>query len=70
MCADPRGPEPRGSHSGRGQREGTTTTQVAVPGWLEGEPVVVTGSVLERAGLPMPVLAPASAVVLHLTTAR
>jgi alpha-galactosidase len=40
--------------------------QAAAPAWLEDEPVVL-GAVLERAGLPLPVLAPESAVVLHLT---
>ena len=39
--------------------------QVAAPGWLQEEPVVA-GAVLGRAGLPMPVLAPATAIVLHL----
>jgi alpha-galactosidase len=42
--------------------------QAAAPGWLDEEPVV-RGAVLGRAGLPMPVLAPATAVVLHLTPA-
>ena len=43
-------------------------SQVAAPGWLDDEPAL-TGAVLGRVGLPVPVLAPASAMVLHLTPA-
>ena len=38
------------------------------PSWVdEGDGVLATGALLERAGLPVPVMAPASALLLHLT---
>ncbi len=47
------------------------TVQAAPPAWWEqalGEGVVLTGRLLEKVGLAMPVLAPAQALVLHLST--
>lgn len=37
------------------------------PAWLSGEPVVLSGRVLAEAGLQLPTLWPAQALVLHLT---
>ena len=39
----------------------------AVPPWLTGPPVAVSGSVLSHSGVVLPVLDPGQAVVLHLT---
>ncbi len=39
----------------------------AAPAWTSGEPVVLSGRVLAEAGLQLPTLWPAEAIVLHLT---
>ena len=40
------------------------------PGWWPAGRTVATGAVLERVGLPAPLLVPEQAVVLHLRAAR
>jgi len=47
---------------------GPSTQQVAAPPW-EAATIVLTGQVLMRVGLQMPVLHPEQAVILHLTPA-
>ena len=47
---------------------GPSAQQVAAPPW-EADTIVLTGQVLMRVGLQMPVLHPEQAVILHLTTA-
>jgi alpha-galactosidase len=45
------------------------TKQAVAPSWLEAGGTTLTGGVLAEVGLPMPVLRPEQALLLHLTPA-
>jgi alpha-galactosidase len=47
---------------------GPQTKQAVAPRWLEAGGVTLEGRVLGEAGLPLPVLRPEQALLVHLTS--